>query len=317
MACCPNGNECNHIITLGYLKSFIGENVKDSNGSVKHVTSSKGDDYCPTYSELTGGSLIPNFVDGGSGKWSLNVDGITVNGSYQSNQCVMQQDLVLTYTRFDSLTITATPATSIDACSGTSTMSYTYKLKKTVKSMNGSCSVGETSSTDNDTTNVIVYTSNQTWATISKPTVTISKNNPNNNGRSNARVATITGKITYKGENKTATATITQNGLTGSYKFWYSDYTIHSRGVTCNNSGHSFDCDGGSYSAIAYYYQDDWDVYRWQDKCGVNYNSDTEKRNEKYNTYHEYDRYSGSFSNKADQCGTWTDSKSWAGYGSC
>ena len=315
MACCPNGNECNHIITLGYLKSFIGENVKDSNGSVKHVTSSKGDDYCPTYSELTGGSLIPNFVDGGSGKWSLNVDGITVNGSYQSNQCVMQQDLVLTYTRFDSLTITATPATNIDACSGTSTMSYTYKLKKTVKSMNGSCSVGETSSTDNDTTNVIVYTSNQTWATISKPTVTISKNNPNNNGRSNARVATITGKITYKGENKTATATITQNGLTGSYKFWYSDYTIHGKNVTCNGS--SFGCNGGSYSAIAYYYQDDWDVYRWQDKCGVNYNSDTEKRNEKYNTYHEYDRYSGSFSNKAGQCGTWADSKSWAGYGSC
>jgi len=70
MACCPNGNECNHIITLGYLKEFIGDNIKDSNGNVKHVTTTKGDEYCPTYSDLTGGTLIPNFVDAGSGRWS-------------------------------------------------------------------------------------------------------------------------------------------------------------------------------------------------------------------------------------------------------
>ena len=287
MACCTGQTECNHIITIGYLKNFIGNNIQDANGNTVSVNNSD-DTYCPTYAELTGGSLIPNFVDAGNGRWSKNVDGITINGSYGSNQSVKQEDLVMTYTRFEGLTITATPDSNISECSGTSTMSYTYTLRKYIKSMNGSCTVSTNDSTNRDTSDsgdaAIVYTSNQSWATVSKPTITLAKNGTHD---APARNVTITGAIRFRGTSHSATATIGQKALTGSYKYWYSAYTQYYSYDRYSVSPWDFDCNGGTWYGTGYYTRHNWDVYRWQDSCGVNYDNDTVTRNDTYPQYWE------------------------------
>ena len=150
-ACCTGQTECNHIITIGYLKSFIGTDIKDTGGTTVYVNTTQPDSYVPTYSELTSGTLIPQFVDGGNGRWHSNIDGLTVKGTYASNQNVKQEDLVLTYTRFNSLSVSA-GKTSFSECSDNTSVCATYTLTKTIKQMNSSCTV--TSSTENgsDTT---------------------------------------------------------------------------------------------------------------------------------------------------------------------
>ena len=293
MACCTGQTECNHIITIGYLKTFTNGLIQNGSGVAQDVnlnalpSSARTDSYCPTYAQLTGGSLIPNFVNAGSHKWSQNVDGITINGTYGSTQCVKQEDLVATYTRFETLTITATPSTNISECGGTSRMSYTYTLRKYVKSMNSSCQATTTSSTDTDTTDsgdaAIAYSSNQSWATVSKPTVTLAKNSTHD---SPARTVTITGRITFRGTQHSATATIGQKALTGEYKFWYHTYELYSYD-RLTVSPNIFNCNGGNWTATGYYTNHDWDVYRWQDSCGVNYDSDTDNRNHTYPSYTE------------------------------
>ena len=293
MACCTGQTECNHIITIGYLRNFTSGLIQNASGVAQDLNlnalpaSARTDSYCPTYAQLTGGSLIANFTNAGSHKWSQNVDGITINGSYSPTQCVKQEDLVATYTRFESLTITATPSTNIDACSGVSTMAYTYVLRKYVKSMNTACTVSTTSATETDTTDsgdaAIVYTSNQTWATVSKPTVTLAKNGSHD---SPARTVTITGRITFRGTQHSTTATIQQNGLKGEYKYWYHTAVTYSYDSVTVSPDY-FDCNGGSWEATGYYTNHDWDVYRWQDECGVDYNEDTEPRNHTYPSYSE------------------------------
>jgi hypothetical protein len=58
MACSDFQTECLRVVTIGYLKSFIGNDVQDSsNSSPIYISSAYADTYCPTYSELTGGSI--------------------------------------------------------------------------------------------------------------------------------------------------------------------------------------------------------------------------------------------------------------------
>ena len=56
MAIVDKQTECLRIITIGYLKNFIGDLIKDSNGNVVHINEDakpdfSNDSYCPTYSE--------------------------------------------------------------------------------------------------------------------------------------------------------------------------------------------------------------------------------------------------------------------------
>lgn len=313
-SCCPGVTECEHVITIGFLNTFIGSDIQDSDGN---ATSAAGDDtYCPTYSELTGGTLIQNWKKGTTPNGDR--DGIVIGGSYAANECVRREDLSMKYTRFKSLDVSASPL-EIDACSGCSTLSFTHLYNRYEKKLNGSCEGGASPSVEEASDTVsghVSYSSSNNVFSVSGNQVCVGKNNPNNNGRSNSRSTVITAKITFRGTDHTDTVTITQAGLTGTYKFWYSTYSTHDEGVTCTG-GPNFGCAGGSYGATAYYYRDDWDVYRYQDKCGTNYNSDTEQRNRVNNQYRVYDTYSGSFSDKTGQCGTWPDSVSWPGYGSC
>ena len=314
-SCCPGVTECEHVITIGFLNTFIGSDIQDSNGN---ATSAAGDNtYCPTYSELTGGTLIQNWKKGATP--NEDRDGIVIGGSYASNECVRREDLSMKYTRFKSLDVSASPL-EIDACSGCSTLSFAHLYNRYEKKLNGSCEGSASPSVEEASDTVsghVSYSSSNNVFSVNGNQVCVGKNNPNNNGRSNSRSTVITAKITFRGTNHTDTVTITQAGLTGTYKFWYSTYSTHDNGVTCTG-GPNFGCAGGSYGATAYYYRDDWDVYRYQDKCGTNYDSDTEQRNRVNNQYRVYDTYSGSF---PDNTGTGgpadTDSVSWPGYGSC
>ena len=315
-SCCPGVTECKHLITIGFLQVFIGSDLQDENGNTMSVSHPNGTAYCPTYSELTGGTLIHNWKQGTTPNGDR--DGIIIGGSYASNECVRREDLSMKYTRFKSLGLTASPS-SIDACSGCSTLSVSHLYNRYTKVLNDDCESAKTpsvSSTTDTASGEVTYTSSNNVFTISGNTVCVGKNNPNNNGRSNSRSTTITAKITFRGSNKTATATITQAGLTGEYKYWYHTYEVHGKDVDCGTQ-EFFGCEGGNYSATAFYYQDDWDVYRWQDRCGTNYDSDTEQRNRVDDQYKVYETYSGSFDDKNGQCGTWTASTSWDGYGSC
>lgn len=315
-SCCPGVTECKHLITIGFLQVFIGSDLQDENGNTMSVSHPNGTAYCPTYSELTGGTLIHNWKQGTTPNGDR--DGIIIGGSYASNECVRREDLSMKYTRFKSLGLTASPS-SIDACSGCSTLSVSHLYNRYTKVLDDDCESAESpsvSSTTDTASGEVTYTSSNNVFTISGNTVCVGKNNPNNNGRSNSRSTTITAKITFRGSNKTATATITQAGLTGEYKYWYHTYEVHGKDVDCGTQ-EFFGCEGGNYSATAFYYQDDWDVYRWQDRCGTNYDSDTEQRNRVDDQYKVYETYSGSFDDKNGQCGTWTASTSWDGYGSC
>ena len=134
MACCTGQTKCNDTVTIGYLKDLV-------NGIVS-VTTSKSDSYCPTYAELTGGTLVPNFVDGGTNKWASNVDGISVNGTYENTQVVKVENLRVIYTRFKSITASASP-TSLSECGGSTTLGYEFKLTKSTKGISD-CSTGGT-----------------------------------------------------------------------------------------------------------------------------------------------------------------------------
>jgi hypothetical protein len=146
MACCSEfQNECLKVVTIGYLKTFIGNLIQDSsNGSTKLISYSDNT-YCPTYSELTGGTFIQTWSQGSTPKGDR--DGIAVGGSYSNNQLVKQQDLQVKYTRFNALSIARSGSGNISECGGNATLTYTYNYSRHTKSMNSSsCATADTSS---------------------------------------------------------------------------------------------------------------------------------------------------------------------------
>lgn len=309
-SCCTGVTECDQVITIGFLNSFIGSDVQDSNGAAQ--TAAGNSDYCPTYSELTGGSLIQNWEQGTTPNGDK--DGIIIGGSYASDECVRRSDLSMKFTRFKEFSISAA-STTLSACSASTTISYTHKYDRCERKINSACEAAAADSCTavNDTQNSeVTLTSSNTNFTLNGFTVNVPKNNPSGNGRSNSRNTTITGKITFRGTDHTATVKITQSGLSGKYVYYYSDYSITNKRTVC--TGSTFDCSGGDYKAQALQTRTDWDVYNWKDNCGENYYSDTSGTNYTSYTQTAY-TYSGSFSDKSGECGTWEDSASWAGYG--
>lgn len=269
ITCCTGQTECNHIITIGYLKSFIGTNIKDSNGNTVYVNTSKSDSYVPTYSELTGGTLIPQFVDGGTNKWHSNVDGITVRGSYAANQGVEQTDLILTYTRFKSLSISA-GKTTFNECGDNTSVCATYKFTKTIKAMNN-CVAAESSTEGSDTTCKPSFSASCNWMSLSTCSNNCITASAGKNGTWSApsRSCNIRTTVRYKGQTYSSnTISITQEALTGSYSVYegrhYTATTITSHDELTQNT-----CSGVTVnaSATAYYY----DRYKWKDSCGLVY----------------------------------------------
>ena len=272
--------ECYRVVTIGYLKDFIGTLIQDSsNGSVKYVNlnaiseEKRRDDYCPTYSELTSNSLVQTWNPGSTPNGDR--DGIVVSssailgGNYAANQLVDQKDLSLKYTRFKNFGISASP-TTISECGGSSTLSYSHGYTRYNKYMNDSCVTASTSSDVSDTANGEVSWNAGRYGSISYPTYSIGKNG---SVSASSRSTTVTATITFRGSSHSDTVTITQKALSGSYATYVTSYSVTTSVSANRSSSASFGCDGGTYSATGTRYYDTYYRYSWTDSCGTNYPS--------------------------------------------
>lgn len=279
MACCNSYTECNELVTIGYLKDFIGTLIQNSNGTPVTISTSSADTYCPTYNEIK--ALLPIHKKGTNGPLD-DVDGIVLDGT--GNSTVKQHELSIEYTRWKSFTISANP-TTVSQCGGSTSFSYVNTLTRYKKSMGSSCSVSTTNEDKTDTQNSRVTFTTSSFGTISSHSMTVSENPHGTTGTAPARSTIVTGHVTFRGSEKTNTVTITQRALGGDYYYWYVDHgAAYSYGLTCTSS---VPYTGGTATATGSYKVDYWDVYRWKDDCGHDFDSKTVNRNNRASSFTE------------------------------
>lgn len=154
--CCEESkNKCNQIVDIGYLKDFV-------EGTDISVTTpqGKGDDYCPTYEELSSGRIAPITNDLGPDIDAR--DGILVNPtpytasstssgccpSSNRNKVVRTEDLSLSYYNLINFNSSVSSTTSLCNAEGWLDIGYTIvKSKKSIDS-NG-CSAKTITDSDN------------------------------------------------------------------------------------------------------------------------------------------------------------------------
>ena len=310
MACCTEyQTECLRVVTVGYLRSFVnGEIHSSSNDSEMSISHANGDTYCPTYAELTGGTLVQNFKSDSDPQGY--VDGIIVSGSYANNQLVRQQDLSLKYTRFGDITISASK-TRLRACGDeSSTLSYTYTFNVTTKGMNSSCTVTSSTSSESSSRTSYELDGDNSAFSLAGSTVSVPKNDDGGNPRWDVpeRCTDAYVKASWRRYNYSKFVTICQDKLTGDYTYdsgrtYYNvvvtagsssgggsgsctitggtssvpsnggTYTLGVDNGTCSGGGAggstTCDCYGGTFYASATgYYYNRW---CWVDSCGTIY----------------------------------------------
>ncbi len=204
MACCSEiQNECNRIITIKYLKDFVGT-VTDIDNNTVTVTGSDNK-YCPTYQELTNGTYTKYYVNGKTG--------IQITGTYAANQNVRQKDLRFIHTVFKSLTVNSSK-NPLNACGDSATLSPSYTFTQTTKYMDDNCNVTSTpTEISQSISNAITYTSSNSDFTISGNILSVGKNGGSSGGGGTVTVYDITpsdSTIAAAGGNVTFTATARQ-----------------------------------------------------------------------------------------------------------
>ena len=275
--------DCYKVVTIGYLKSFIGTNIQNSSGAVVYVNTNvlapekRRDDYCPTYSELTGGNLIPNWAQGGTPNGDR--DGITVSNpwfgsepgspqNYANNQLVDQKDLGLRYTRFLKFSVSSASG-DISQCGGNKSVSYVHQYTRYNKSMNSSCAVSTTSTTANDTENTEVTWTGCNWISVNRNTLVATAVRQPETRRADRRCCSVKGQITFRATSHTASTSICQAALGGG---WNNYEGRHYTSVTVYPSTTStFDCGEGNFSVTSTGFF--FDRYEWKDDCGTVYHS--------------------------------------------
>jgi hypothetical protein len=270
--------ECLRVVTIRYLKNFIGSSIQDSSG--KAVTISREDDtYCPTYSELTGGTIIQTWRQGTTP--NSDRDGIAVNSAwvggdgsqlYTNDQLVDQRDLLMKFTRFNTLSIDRSGSAIMSECGDDETLTYTYNYDRYTKSMDSSCATGVSLTNVSSACGELTYhTAFQNLANSGSSVTNCTSYHVDKNGSVSAdsRIDSIYADVTFRGTSYSSnTITITQNALTGSYSVWDKNIstgiTVHPLTVT------TFGCAGGNYSANATGY---YDVQKhWKENnCNVEY----------------------------------------------
>ena len=298
MACSDYQTECLKVVTIGYLKEFIGSDVQNStNGSPMSISNSYLNTYCPTYSELTGGTIIQTWADGRTPR--SDRDGITVSSTwaggssgYAANQLVDQRDLGLKFTRFNTLSITRTDnGGDIWECGGSATLSYTYNYKRYTKTMGSSCSVSSTNTTDNGPCGELTY--HTTYGSVSN--CTKKKKKKNGSFSAASRTDNVYASTTFRGATKTSNSVnIYQKPLTGSYSREKNRWEETTSVTATATSQTSFDCVGGEYSARGTRKYNIVGQFAWVDSCNIEY-SQTQTRNISTNQTEDLGTKSGSF----------------------
>jgi len=191
------------------------------------------------------------------------------------------------YTRFQSFTISAS-TTSISSCSGASSLSFSHLYTRYTKSHTNDCETAATTPTTDvsDESASEVTWNPVTYGSISYQTYTIGKNG---SVSAASRYDDVTAYVTFRGSRKNSNSVrITQGALTGDYYYWKTGetkyYSYDRLGIDQSN----FNCTGGYWTATGYYTTHKWDVYRWMDNCGTNYDNVTENRNHTYPSRSEF-----------------------------
>lgn len=141
--CCEESkNKCNQIVDIGYLKDFV-------EGTDISVTApqGKGDDYCPTYEELSSGRIAPITNDLGpdiDGRDGILVNPTPYTASSTSSGCcpssnrnkvVRAEDLSLSYYNLTDFDSSVSSTTSLCNAEGWLNIGYTIvKRKKSIDS---------------------------------------------------------------------------------------------------------------------------------------------------------------------------------------
>lgn len=253
----------NQVVTIGYLKTFV-------NGVIS-VNTTKSDSYCPTYAELTGGTLVQNYSAGTNPtnhKPGIRIPSCTVGVGYTNNQLVIRQDLQLLWYVLQSVDVSASP-TTISCCGGSSTLSTTAYFNLSTKKENGITSA----STNTSTVITASYSDDKSYTTISGNKITFSKNSVNypSSTSAAARSTTVTSTYEYSGVTKTDTVSITQNSNSVGSWTWISDTTTS---ISVSPASMSFESGGGSksYSVTRYYTS----YYERYDSCNTLMDTDTD-----------------------------------------
>ena len=298
-------NECYRVVTIAYLKKFIKDGntylIKNSSGGNVDVNlnalaeSNRRDDYCPTYSELTGGSLIPTWQAGTTANGDR--DGIIVSssailgGNYATNQLVDQSDLSLEYTRFSGLTISATK-TNFSECSGETSVSFAHKYIRRTKTMNGCPTTTPVTYTTSSAATSDTACSELTWhATYGSVTNCNTYKIPKNGSVSaNSRTDSVYTSITFRTATKNSnTLSMNQSALTGSYSSEKSgSYEKVRTDLSCTPTPSTLKVYGTNsdetctvFSAVSLAgtgTYDEYKTYYWIDSCGQVYTNLSERR---------------------------------------
>jgi hypothetical protein len=223
---------CLRVVTIEYLKSFVN-NIQKSDGSTYVISTDYDDTYCPTYSQLTGGTIVPVRVVASHPK--DDVDGIRVNrihhgtgANYANNQLVNRYDLQVEYTRFSKTDI-AIDKTELLGCGDTAHTSYLSEYTRTSNYMiNESAPAAVSCTTAVTSTAVSASTGNNTCHVISSspgygstsPCTAYTYTIGANNGQS-SRSDTISGQTTFRGTvyGSRNTVTVTQGRCCSSMEY--------------------------------------------------------------------------------------------------
>jgi hypothetical protein len=283
--------ECYRVVTIGYLKNFIGTLIQDSsNGSVKYVNlnalsaEKRRDDYCPTYSELTSNSLVQTWNPGSTPNGDR--DGIVVSssailgGNYASNQLVDQKDLSLKYTRFSGLTISL-GKTSFSACGDSTSVSYSHKYVRSTKEM-GNCPASRpitytTSTADTSDTACGEITWHDSPGSVTNcNTYTIGQNGTAFSAAS--RSLSVQATVVFRGTTLSSnTVSMTQLERGGGYDVPVSTRTTYTGITAYGGDPTNVGCDGGTCYATATAYYDLYETRKWKDICGNVFNDKTKE----------------------------------------
>ncbi len=293
-------NECYRLVTIGYLKKFIEQNgstsiLQNSSGGYSIVASSWDDSYCPTYKQLTDGSIVQKRSTNSTSP-SGDVDGIVVNNkwygdtaqTYADNQCVDRRDLSLAYTRLDELRLNLSK-TRFDGCGGNATTSIVYRYSRTEKNMTN-CPTSESSISYEKNTALVnapcsELSFNNTLGTINCTSYQIGENTTGSERSDNNIFAFANFR---QASHQSNTVSITQPAAISAYTHYVSE---RKEPVSITVTDYTVSPDGGTK----------WYITATGSDCTASINqSIVLKGNGNYNHYKTY---------ALESCGTWDSSR--------
>ena len=229
----------NQVVTIGYLKSFVKGFLT--------VTTSQLDSYCPTYNELTNGSIVKKFI---YNDLPLSVtNGVYVNPqftngvNYGPNQLVKREHLMVKFVELVSI-LTVANKNNLSCCGDNATLTTTASFDYKTKNESGIV-IDRKGITQNVSPS---YTESVSYASINGNVVNVSKNAVNYPNNASSRTFIVSSSYNYVfGGQKTSSVSISQNSNTiGNWINTTQDTTS----ITIKPTSFNFTINGGNISYV-------------------------------------------------------------------